>query len=304
MFEKYKLSIMKSLKVLSVFFLSVVILSFNSCDNEPLEGDFGSNNNNAELELNCADATQNLALATTNYSQVTSGDSNYNAVCTAYANALQDQITACGDDTGALQLLLDSLDCLPNNEFTLCDGNGSDIYFPLAIGNYWKWVDPFPINSTPDVTAEIIGMFEHDGVEYYELEYTGSDGAYHFKYLRYDSNNNLKVLVYYIDNVNGNYYQEHMLIPNSPLSSSSEWDFYGAFDQDTANFHYIQDVYNVNLTVETDSCEYDGCLEIFTKNTLADPAFPQFVISDYKVYKKGVGIVNFNGNKLTEMILN
>jgi len=104
---------MKNLKALSVFILSVVVLSFNSCENEPFEGDLNAYNN-TQPNISCADATQNLAAASTNYSQVTSGDANYNAVCTAYANALQDQITACGDDTGALQLLLDSLDCSVN----------------------------------------------------------------------------------------------------------------------------------------------------------------------------------------------
>ena len=30
----------------------------------------------------------------------------------------------------------------PEVENVLCDGDGSDSYFPLAMGNFWKWEYP------------------------------------------------------------------------------------------------------------------------------------------------------------------
>jgi hypothetical protein len=184
----------------------------------------------------------------------------------------------------------------------LCEGNGSNSYFPLAIGNYWKWEYPFSFPSTPDITAEVIGTFDYNGITYYELEYTGSDGQYHFKYLREDSQGNLKVLVYFLS-VNGNYYEEHTIIPNSSsFSAGDQWNFYAALDE----FDSIEPVQRVQSvgTYDTETCSYEQALEIFTRNLQADTTIPQSAILDYKIYKKGVGIVNFDGNVLTEVILN
>ena len=192
-------------------------------------------------------------------------------------------------------------DVMPEN--LLCEGNGSGSYFPLAMGNYWKWEWPF--NSGPsvsDITAEVIGTFDYMGNTYFELTYTGSNGQYHFKYLREDTQGNLKTLVYFIDST-GNYYEEHLVIPNSVLSTGDQWEFYSVFDSNDF-VDPVQRVQSINAALETDFCNYTGGLEIFTRNLAADPAFPQSAILDYKIYKKGLGLINFEGNVLTEVILN
>lgn len=188
----------------------------------------------------------------------------------------------------------------------LCQGNASDTYFPLAVGNYWKWEWPFSVGqSVADITAEVIGTFDHNGQTYYELTYTGTTGAYRFKYLREDQQGNLKVLVLFEDpSTSTEFYEEHTVIPNTSLSSGSQWDFYG-FAQDATNpdfvLNYVQRVASTSTTLETDFCTYTQGLEIFTRviNSLGDET-----VVNYKVYKRGLGIINYEGNVLTEVILN
>ena len=96
---------MKLLK--PIYFLLFFIIF--SCDDEPLEGDFGTNNGN--VVLSCQDATQNLATASDAFNNATPNSTGYNVLCHTYAASVQDVIDACGDETGAFQLILDSLDC-------------------------------------------------------------------------------------------------------------------------------------------------------------------------------------------------
>ncbi|MFD2824756.1 hypothetical protein ACFS5M_13825 [Lacinutrix iliipiscaria] len=103
---------MKNLKLVSVFFLSFFLFTITSCDNEPLEGEFatddGSGGGGAST---CAEATTNVANATAAYSTVSPTDSNFTEVCNEYLAALQDFLDLCGDTTGAIQATIDSLDC-------------------------------------------------------------------------------------------------------------------------------------------------------------------------------------------------
>ncbi len=57
----------------------------------------------------CAYAEQNSATAQVAYEAATIG--NYADTCDAYAAYLQEQITACGDEDGSIQAILDDLDC-------------------------------------------------------------------------------------------------------------------------------------------------------------------------------------------------
>ena len=93
-----------------------IILSAFTCENEPLEGEFGVNNS-----ISCEIATQNLLTAVENFASATPTDSNYTQLCLAYKQALQDQILACGDD-GTLQDVVDSLgDCGDDTQPNECD---------------------------------------------------------------------------------------------------------------------------------------------------------------------------------------
>ena len=84
--------------------MCTVVLSFVSCEDEPLEGDFGTGG------LTCEVAIANTTQAGLNFLSV--NDDNYTQLCVAYSTALQAQIQACGDADGSLQAAVDALgDC-------------------------------------------------------------------------------------------------------------------------------------------------------------------------------------------------
>lgn len=102
---------MKSLKFASVFILSLLVFTMTSCDDEPLEGQFDTGGGGGGGDMSCAEATDNVATATTAFFDVTPADPNYTMVCNNYMTALQNFITACGDSSGGAQAIIDSLDC-------------------------------------------------------------------------------------------------------------------------------------------------------------------------------------------------
>jgi hypothetical protein len=115
---------MKNIKFFTVFILAFAMFSMTSCDDEPLEGEFSSGTGNGGGNgngggsggaSNCVQATNNVADATSAYNQVTSSDPNYTTVCNDYSDALQDFINLCGDSTGVVQTIIDSLDCTASN---------------------------------------------------------------------------------------------------------------------------------------------------------------------------------------------
>ena len=96
----------------------LILLSAFTCENEPLEGEFG-----VDTSISCEIATQNLTTAGSNFVDSDTEDSNYTQLCLAYKVALQDQINACGDD-GTLQTIYDNLgDCGENTEPDDCEAS-------------------------------------------------------------------------------------------------------------------------------------------------------------------------------------
>lgn len=57
----------------------------------------------------CLQATQQVAIALSAYNATDSSMPEYPDICNAYKNALNTQIAACGDSSGALQSIVDSL---------------------------------------------------------------------------------------------------------------------------------------------------------------------------------------------------
>ena len=109
---KFTNSIMKNFVLLSCF----ILLSAFTCENEPLEGEFGVN-----TSVSCELAIQNLIIAADNFAGANPIDSNYTQLCLAYKVALQDQIIVCGDD-GTLQTVINSLgDCGDDTQPNECD---------------------------------------------------------------------------------------------------------------------------------------------------------------------------------------
>ncbi|MCB0382157.1 MAG: hypothetical protein KDD05_02290 [Psychroserpens sp.] len=92
-----------------------VFLTASKCDNEPLEGEFLT-----DEQASCDVSTQNVINAALAFSQATT--ETYEQLCIAYKNALQLQIQFCGDPDGSLQAIIDSLDnCFVNTEIEDCE---------------------------------------------------------------------------------------------------------------------------------------------------------------------------------------
>ncbi len=96
-----------------ILIISVVIFLFFGCDNEPYEGEILIEDNSCLFATqNTLDAAEDLASAT---------DENYSLLCQVYRDVVQDQIEACGDEDGSLQLILNTLgDCEENVGVDLC----------------------------------------------------------------------------------------------------------------------------------------------------------------------------------------
>lgn len=103
------------MKRISLLLLICILCTAFKCDNEPLEGEFVT-----EQEASCDIAIQNVIDAALAFSQA--NDNTYESLCIAYKNALQFQIQFCGDPDGSLQALIDSLgNCSSIVEVTNCD---------------------------------------------------------------------------------------------------------------------------------------------------------------------------------------
>lgn len=88
-------------KLQSIIVAVIVAMAVFACSDD---------NNNNNSELTCTSAAVQTAAAAQAYANAT--DANFNEKCVAYKTALQAQIVACGDETGTLQLMIDSLgDC-------------------------------------------------------------------------------------------------------------------------------------------------------------------------------------------------
>lgn len=98
------------MKKISFLFSIFVLLTAFTCENEPLEGDFETEN-----EQSCLIAAQNTQNAAVAFLSVT--EETYSQLCIAYRNALQTQIQFCGDPDGVLQTQITSLgDCTNGSE--------------------------------------------------------------------------------------------------------------------------------------------------------------------------------------------
>ncbi len=92
-----------------------VFFTASKCDNEPLEGEFAT-----DEEVSCDFAIENVLSAAIAFSEATS--STYEQLCLEYKTAIENQILFCGDPDGSLQELLDSIgDCSTNVEIENCN---------------------------------------------------------------------------------------------------------------------------------------------------------------------------------------
>lgn len=150
----------------------------------------------------------------------------------------------------------------------LCNGISSSSYLPLADGNHWG------MKLTPQgyvINANVSGTQVINSVTYIKLNYNTS----YTKYLRVLSNGDINEFSM-IDST------EHLYIPASP-SLNQEW----ACSVESLPGLGSRKVTATNVTVNSTSCSYTGCIEI--------TEYDQF--GGYRnafVYKKNVGLVKVN----------
>ncbi|GEM_PF-6520752 len=124
---------MSKLKTTSIVFAFLTFL-LNSCNIEPFEGEIPAPANDSGKPSSCEEAILNTAEASEDYVFANSSDSNYAELCNAYKTALEYQLELCGDEEGTLQTIIDSIDCMvqENISYSIGDvGPGGGFVFYL-----------------------------------------------------------------------------------------------------------------------------------------------------------------------------
>jgi Family of unknown function (DUF6252) len=118
------------MKRVSLFLLFSILFTTFKCDNEPYEGDFFAEEEN----ISCEVASQKTVTAAANFDSAT--EDNYTELCTAYVEAIENQITACGDADGSLESTVEALgDCayvIPENGIFQVDFDGQTFIADFA----------------------------------------------------------------------------------------------------------------------------------------------------------------------------
>ncbi len=100
-------------KILALFCVFMLCSAFQ-CDDEPLEGEFLT-----EDEAACQEASFNAIQAALAFFEVS--DENFTSICNSYKEVLEEQISACGDENGSLQAIIDDLgDCTLEPDVQAC----------------------------------------------------------------------------------------------------------------------------------------------------------------------------------------
>lgn len=95
-------------RIMMLCLVSLLVIA-SKCDNEPLEGEFLTEQESASCEI----AIQNVINAGIAFEAAT--ENTYEQLCIAYKTAIQFQIEFCGDPDGSLQALLDSIGACSTN---------------------------------------------------------------------------------------------------------------------------------------------------------------------------------------------
>ena len=153
----------------------------------------------------------------------------------------------------------------------LCNGNGSGDYFPLALKNFWKYDNGYEHRSyTIKETVTIKSK------TYYKVFITDTTSGVVWSwanFFRIDNNGDVYKMPYYP----GDSITEELEVPAHPYPNQS-WDY----------DHFTRKVFSINASVKTDSCIYDGCLEI---GYIAVHSHTIGLDTTYYYYKKGIGLI-------------
>lgn len=82
-----------------------------SCNIEPFEGEIPSEDDVILKPSSCEEAIMNTASASQAVVSINSSDPSYPDLCNAYKTALEFQLELCGDEGGALKIIIESLNC-------------------------------------------------------------------------------------------------------------------------------------------------------------------------------------------------
>jgi hypothetical protein len=145
---------------------------------------------------------------------------------------------------------------------TLCDGNGTTSWFPLALNNSWFYKGSGSNQFTDNITGtQVYGSFT-----YHKIENTlgGTN------YLRQASNGD--IMIY-----NSATSTEYLYVPGSPTVNQT-WTF-------PMQFSATRKVISTNATLTTSTCTYTGLLKIQNFNGTGGGETVMY-------FKKGLGMVS------------
>ncbi len=149
---------------------------------------------------------------------------------------------------------------------SLCSGNSSNNYFPLANSNFWQLDD---INPNDYVKYNVTGTAVYNSLTYFKITITDIGGSY-YMYLRQATNGD----VYYYETINST---EYLYIPAAPtVNQSYPMYVFGVGSRK---------VISTTASVTTSDCTYTGCLKIQDYDGSGNPNTAWY-------YKKGVGLVS------------
>ena len=187
-----------------------------------------------------------------------------------------------------------------NSNSVLCDGNGSNSYFPLKVGNKWAWKAAM---GNYRLKAEVIEKKQINGNEYFKLDFKEFAGSMAFggftRYLR-EVNGSIYYAIESTDNNTGNnVWTDYLWIPATPQLNQN-WEVLGLFNSTVAT--YRDHITSINITQTSSGCTYTGGVKVQTKKT--DTNTGAVTSLSYEIFKKGLGIINYNGKFLYEVTLN
>ncbi|NNE32136.1 MAG: hypothetical protein HKN40_07185 [Winogradskyella sp.] len=259
------------IKNVHVLFICVVCLLLYNCDNEPYEGEIILPDNACEL------AMLNVSEALTSFSSASGV--NYNMLCQAYKDALQNQIDICGDD-GSLQTLIQDLgDCILNTE-NLCEDaeaativaqsayeNATADNFEDVCNNYKDALEyQITVCGDSDFLQDIIVQLDDCRPEFVDLIGVWTLVGWNTDMAR-DINNDGIVTNNYLEeidcytnetiefNANGTgafYYRSEAQITYTPNSDGSDEDFFVSCSEinESLNFTWSETINTVEIITE------------------------------------------------------
>ncbi|MFZ5552807.1 MAG: hypothetical protein ACOZCO_06810 [Bacteroidota bacterium] len=145
---------------------------------------------------------------------------------------------------------------------TLCDGNGSTSFYPLALNNSWFYKG----SGTNQFTNTVSATATYNSLTYYKVDNTLGGTIY----LRSATNGD--IMIY-----NPSTSSELLYVPASPTTGQT-WSY-------PMQFSATRKVISSSTSFSTSSCTYSGCVKIQNFDASGNGKTVMY-------YKKGVGMVS------------